>query len=638
VTTLLAAAPATTRPRRTIARVLRRPIGVASLAFLVVFTVGCLGAEFVAPYDPLRQDTAQALATPSAAHWLGTDSLGRDVLSRLLHGGSYSLLSAALATAVAIAVGIPLGMIGGYFGRQVDLITSRYADLWQAIPIIIVLLAVIGVFGRDMVPSMLALGICLSAAFVRLARASTLAAGRELYVDAAKVFGLSWPRILARHVLPNVRGPLLVQATVAMATVLLIQAGLSFLGLGPPPPAPSWGAMISDATEEVYTAPWLLVRPGIALVLTILAFNFLGDALAEDRPVRSPRRPTSSPRKERWQHTSPAVTADSGVALRACNLHIEFGDPPVTVVDDVSFEVSRGESLGIVGESGCGKSVTARALLGLVAAGGTISGGQVLLPGAALVGMSERGLTQVRGTRIALVSQEPMVALDPSFTVGSQLREVIRRHTTLGRAASRQRALELLAQVGIPDPAATGASFPFQISGGTAQRVAIAMALAGEPDVLVADEPTTALDVTVQAEILDLLGRLRRDLGMALILVTHDLGVVADACDRAAVMYAGQIVEQGPVRRLLSAPEHPYTAGLLRSMPGHAPPGETLYAIDGTVPPPGSWPPGCRFAQRCPMVLDTCRSGPVPMLDGPDATRCLRVDEQGREREPEIMR
>jgi peptide/nickel transport system permease protein len=625
------------RPAGAMRRVMRKPSAVIALVVLVAISLAVAFADVLAPYGSNEGDLTRLRELPSADHLLGTDDLGRDVLSRLLIGGQDSLGGAALATLIAVAIGVPLGMIAGYYRRLPDAVISRFADIMQAMPLVVVLMAVLGVFGNQPLPAMIALGIALSAGFIRLARATTLSVRRELYVDAANVAGIPTGRILARHVLPNVRGPLLVQASLVMASALLIQAGLGFLGLGTAPPDPSWGGMIANASNQIYTAPWLLVPSGLVLIVTILSLNFLGDALAEDKPaVAAPgRRGTGEPESE----THPVAddlaietVADPVVSVRGLTVRFRDAEGEFSVVQNVSFDVAKGESLGIVGESGCGKSVTARALMGIVAKGGRISAGTARIGDVEVTAATEKQLQRMRGTTVALVSQEPMVALDPSFTIGAQLREVVRHHTGKNRAQAHERALELLGLVGIPDPAATAASYTFQISGGMAQRAAIALALAGDPDVLIADEPTTALDVTVQAEILDLLHRLRAELGMALIIVTHDLGVVADSCDRAIVMYAGQIVESGAVSRLLEAPRHPYTVGLLSSMPSHAERGVPMSAIEGIVPAPRQWPAGCRFADRCPLATDLCRTAPVAAVPTGDhsTSRCLRIDELER--------
>jgi len=627
-----------TRARRSdnaLARLLRRPGAVVALAFLVLLTFAVIFADVVAPINPLTQDLARARELPSAAHWLGTDGFGRDIYSRLIHGGGATLGGAALAAIVAMAIGIPLGMLGGYFRGWVDTVVSRFADVFQALPTIVILMAVIGAFGNNNTVAMVALGVAMCEGFIRLARAMTLQVRRELYVDAASVAGITPASILVRHVFPNIRGPLLVQLSITAGAALLIQAGLGFLGLGTPPPAPSWGGMIDEASDLIYLHPWLLVPTGVIMILSILSFNVLGDALASDRPggmLAGVRLPWMKPLPIAEQHVANSETlpADPKAVVSVRDLSVSFTDRSSTfaVVQNVSFDVMPGEALGIVGESGCGKSVTAKALLGLIAPGGKITGGQVVINGADVVGLKNRELRKVRGTTIALVSQEPMVALDPTFTIGAQLRESIAHHTGRKGRELNDRALELLRLVGMPDPAQAAASYTFQVSGGMAQRAAIALALTGEPDVLVADEPTTALDVTVQAEILDLLRRLREELGLAVIIVTHDLGVIADLCDRAVVMYAGQVIEQGSVDTLLTTPTHPYTRALLASMPSNAIPGLPLDAIPGAVPAPRDWPEGCRFAPRCAFATDACRSAPVPIVvQHGGLSRCIRVDE-----------
>jgi peptide/nickel transport system permease protein len=298
------------------------------------------------------------------------------------------------------------------------------------------------------------------------------------------------------------------------------------------------------------------------------------------------------------------------------------------VVRDVSFDLAPGEALGIVGESGCGKTVTARSLLGLLPAGGHVTAGSALFGGLDLAAAPEREFARIRGKAIGLISQDPVSGLDPSFRVGSQLAEVVRRHSSLTHGQARARAGELLGLVKLPEPQDTFSRYPHELSGGMAQRVSIALALAGNPRLLIADEPTTALDVTVQAEILALLCDLRERLGMAIILVTHDWGVLADLCDRAMVMYAGEVVEEATVQEIYSSPRHPYTEALLAANPHLAPAGDTLPAIPGTVPPPSAWPDGCHFRLRCRYASKACGSGIVPVTAPAPGrlTRCIHPD------------
>ena len=320
--------------------------------------------------------------------------------------------------------------------------------------------------------------------------------------------------------------------------------------------------------------------------------------------------------------------------LRVQGLTTLFNLPTgvVRAVDNVSLELRRGETLGLVGESGSGKSMTALSILRLVQPPGVTLGGPIEFNGRKdLLELSEREMRKIRGAEMALIFQEPMTALNPAFTVGAQIAEAILVHHQASRAAARDRAVELLAAVRIPDPEKRTRDYPHQLSGGMRQRVLIAMALACRPLLLIADEPTTALDVTIQAEILDLLREMKEKFDLALLLITHDLGVVAGHADRVAVMYAGRIVEEGPVRRVFHAPAHPYTRGLLASIPGGTP-GQRLAGIEGTVPNLASLPPGCAFEPRCPERFAQCGTAPPPpfMIEPVQSARCYLYDPQIR--------
>ncbi len=302
----------------------------------------------------------------------------------------------------------------------------------------------------------------------------------------------------------------------------------------------------------------------------------------------------------------------------------------VTVVDDVGFTVERGETVGLVGESGSGKTVTSLAVMGLIPTPpGRVSRGRVELDGTELTALAVRELEDVRGDDVSMVFQEPMTSLNPAFTVGDQIAETVRRHRSVNRRAAKARAVEVLDAVGIPNAGSRARSYPHELSGGMRQRAMIAMALSCEPKLLIADEPTTALDVTIQAQVLDLFRSLRDDLGLAVLFVTHDLGVVADICDRVVVMYAGQVVEEAPVDDLYGRPRHPYTEGLLRAMPQIGGRGERLEVIPGRTPLPWAMPEGCRFHPRCPYAEDRCRQGEVELRTVARAhtSRCVRFHE-----------
>ncbi|MET8080356.1 dipeptide/oligopeptide/nickel ABC transporter permease/ATP-binding protein [Streptomyces sp. NPDC005303] len=557
----------------------RRPLTAAALVVVLTVTVAVILAPLLAPHPPLAQDLLHARGGPSAGHPLGTDDLGRDVLSRLLYGGRPALLGVAIAVIVYMFLGMCLGVLAGYLRGWTDRVIVALMDVMLSVPVVILMLAVLAIFSQSNVAAMITLGVLSSAGLARVIRSSCIALREELFVDAAKVSGLSSARIMARHIFPGLVGLLLVQVCLFSGIALMVQTGLGFLGLATPPPAPSWGGMVGEASQVMQQTPYLLFVSGGLIGLMSVAFGLLGDGLRDLDQDR--KRGTGGGRSRRpvpvtiARHTAEVsdTPPDEGVlAVRDYSIAFATAQGPRTVVDSISFTVNAGEIFGLVGESGSGKTVTGLSLLGLLAPGGTVTSGSAWLAGARITGLPERELQRIRGSEIALVSQEPMVALDPYFTVGSQLGEVIRRTGTVsgGKAAVQQRIRELLTSVHLRDPDDVARRHPHELSGGMLQRVAIAMALAGSPKVLIADEPTTALDVTVQAGVLDLLRTLRDERGMAIVLITHDLGVVADSCDRAIVMEKGRIVEEGSVEDIFYRPEHPYTRKLIESTPNIA--------------------------------------------------------------------
>jgi peptide/nickel transport system permease protein len=452
-------------------------------------------------------------------------------------------------------------------------------------------------------------------------------------------------------VLPRVAGPIIVQASLFAAYVLLFETGLAYLGLTASTGTPTWGGMVAEASTVIEQQEWLLVPSGTLIAVTILAFGLLGDAIRDAAVMdeaappparRAARRNTPREGDPRGPGARPATAAPAAdtalLSVRGLSVSRRGRAGSTPVVDDVSFDVLPGETLGLVGESGCGKTVTALAILRLLPASLAVTSGQAGWAaggadqdGPDLLRLSGREFGGLRGSALGYVSQEPQASLDPTGTVGSQLAEVVRRHDRAGRSAALARAAELLRQVELPDPEWTARAYPHELSGGMAQRVALALALAGRPRLLIADEPTTALDVTVQAELLALLRRLQRETGMAILLITHDWGVVADICDRTIVMYAGQVAEQGGAQELFDRPLHPYTLGLLRSHPSLARPGQPISALPGRVVQPGAWPAGCRFAPRCELADDECRAGPVSLTrHGPSRqARCLHTERVG---------
>jgi len=619
-------------------RLLRRPGPTIALVYLVVLGFCAVFAKWVAPYDPNQQDIPNRLATPSWSHWLGTDDLGRDFLSRIIYGARVSLVVSLSVIAIAMAIALLVGLFSGYTGGAVDNVIMRVADGGLSFPPLVLALAVAGILGPGTENVILALSIVFVFGLTRLVRGTALAIREEPFIEASRAAGSRTRRILSHRVLPNVRSPLLIAATFGIAAVLLAEAGLAYLGLGPRPPTASWGSMLRQAYDRtLYSASWQLLVPGAAIAITIFAFNILGDGLRDVLGVGRSKRAKRSERRGLTTVARPvppeadAAAAAAGSLLEIDGLCVEFVGERGTsrVVEQVSLSIRPGETVGLVGESGSGKTVTSLSVMRLVPSPpGRIVGGRIWFEGRDILGLPFKEMRDLRGTGISMIFQDPMTSLDPAFTIGSQLVEAQRLHRKITKAQARGRAIELLELVGVPAPEARLRQFPHQLSGGLRQRVMIAIALANEPRLLIADEPTTALDVTVQAQILDLLKRLQRELGMAILFVTHDLGVIADLCDRVAVMYAGQIVEEASVHDLFARPRHPYTEGLLGAMPQVGRLDERLAVIRGQVPLPHQMPAGCRFAARCDYATEECSAGPVALVAGEGSrVRCVRVAE-----------
>lgn len=561
-------------PRGTFRRMLRNPLGIISLSLLSIIVLAAVFAAVLAPFDPSYANVGNTLADPGGANPLGTDSAGRDVLSRLLFGAQLTLMSAILCAVVAIAIGLPAGLIAGFYGGAFDSTSNWFSNMLMALPGIIVLLSVRAALGPSVWISMISFGILLSPSYYRLTRTAVQSVRNELYVDAARVVGLSDARIISRHILSVVRAPLIIQTALICGVAIAVQSGLQFLGLGDPTEA-SWGEMLGDGFNNIYVQPLLMVWPALAIGITIgtlvLLGNAIRDALEDRREITAPRRSTST--SDRSGVRSAAVD-DTDAILQVADLSVGYpnADGDYTrVVRNVSLTIRPGEVLGLVGESGSGKSQTAFSILGLLPRTASILSGSIRFEDAILVrdGQADaKALTSSRGRRIAYIPQEPMSNLDPAFTIGHQLTRPMVKVLRISKAEATERARDLLRQVGIGDPERVMRGYAHEISGGMAQRVLIAGALSCEPDLVVADEPTTALDVTVQAEVLDVLRAMQKETGVAVLLVTHNMGVIADIADRVAVMRQGEIVETGAVAEILGSPSHPYTKELMASMLG----------------------------------------------------------------------
>jgi peptide/nickel transport system permease protein len=634
----LAGQAVSSRQSSIVRELLRRPIAVGAILIIALLLVASIAAPLLAPYDPRDQDLTRVLSGPTGHNLLGTDTLGRDVLSRLMYGGRRSLLSIVEGLAVVLALGVPLGLCAGYMGGWADRSLSRFAEMLLAIPGIILVLVVLALIPQNEDAAMVMFGLLGTPAVFRVVRAATLRVREDLYVTAARISGLSHFRIVTRHIVPRVTGPIIVQASLFAAYALVFESGLAYLGLTANAATPTWGGMVGEASTVIQQQEWLLVPPGTVIALTILAFGLLGDAVRDvavmdEATIRRKQQPSLSSQPlgvlSGDRDSAPQNAIDILLQVRDLSVGLSGRESTTPVVDAVSFDVLAGETLGLVGESGCGKTVLALALLRLLPPELQPTGGHVYWGERDVLSMPDRAFDRLRGSTFAYVSQEPQSSLDPTFTIGSQLIEVVRHHDHVSRSVAKTRALELLRLVELPNAEQVARARAHELSGGMAQRVAMALALAGRPKLLVADEPTTALDVTVQAEILTLLRRLQDETGMAILLITHNWGVVADLCDRTMVMYAGQIIEQSGTQAIFDQPLHPYTLALLESHPSLAEIGVPLTAMSGGVPSPGSWSAGCRFAPRCRFATSECTGAPVPLLQPEEmhSSRCVRVEE-----------
>ena len=551
-------------------RALRLTSARIALGLILLIAVLAVFGGALAPHDPLAQDTSAVLQGPGGAHWLGTDYLGRDVLSRLMAGTGRSVVGALEAVAIGLVLGVLPGLASLWLGRVYEWVSLRVVDAFMTLPYVVFAVAVTGFFGNSLTAAMTAVGVLIAPLYFRVTRAAALGLTRTQYVEAAELYGASRSRILRRHLWGKVLPTIAVTTAQALAAALLIVSSLAFLGLGVQPPLPTWGELLSSDLDYLAQQPWAPLFPGLLIMLVAGALNALADAVRD----AAPDAVTAVPDQDTVEQAGDEAPAAAGApvadpVLRVEGLRVTVHGGRSEAVHGVSFEVGRGEIVGLVGESGSGKTLTCRAVTGLLAPGCARSAGSVDLLGGEgsqstdLTALDRSGWNAVRGPRIGIVFQDPASYLNPSIPVGRQLVEALRAHAELSRSAARSRALELFASVGLREPETVYGQYPHELSGGMAQRVLIAIAISGDPDLLIADEATSALDVLVQAEVLDLLRSLVRERGLALLLVTHDLGVVAELCDRVLVFDAGRVVEQGPAAQVVAAPLHARTKRLL---------------------------------------------------------------------------
>lgn len=579
--------------------------------------------------DPDVTNTANRFKTPfTEGALLGTDHLGRDLLARLLWGTRLSLMVGFAAAMIAATIGAAIGIIAGYFGGRTDNLIMRGVDMLMAFPYILLALAIVAALGPGLFNALIAVAAVNIPFFARNIRGVTVGIAHREFVDAARLSGMSDARIILTEILPNVVPVIVIAMSTTIGWMILETAGLSFLGLGSQPPQADLGSMLGEARSALITNPHTSVVPGVMILIIVMAINLLGDGVRDALDPRLKSGALSRPMAATLvNRTGPVPEPKGNGLLEVQDLETQFHvkNRVYKAIDGVSLHVKPGECLGIIGESGSGKSVTALSVMGLVASPpGVITGGAVRYDGTDLIGAPYKHLREMRGKNVAYIFQDPLATLHPLYKVGDQLVEAIRSHYSISGAEGRKKAIDLLRAVRIPNPEKRISDYPHEMSGGMRQRVGIAMALANDPDIIIADEPTTALDVTVQAQILALLDDLRKTRGLAIVFITHDFGVVAQLCDRVAVMYAGRILEEGPTKAILDAPMHPYTARLMACVPELGEGKRRLEAIPGLPPVVDDLPTGCAFAERCHKSQTACRESNIALVsDTSRAVRCL---------------
>ena len=608
-------------------------IAVVILALVVLVSIL---APLISPYAP--DDISDKWLSPSAAHLFGTDHVGRDILARVLYGGRFSLLIGLCSTIVALFFGAIIGSIAAVVRKSLSEAIMRVMDIVMAVPGIAMAAVSVLVFGRTLSKSGNTTGlvfvIICSIAFVyipqlsRVVRANVMAAYGEDYVRAVIVSGARAPWILIKHVMRNTAAPVLVFATVLVADAIILEASLTFIGSGlQATTVATWGNVLSEASSNLSILGgkwWTAFFPGLFIMITVLCLNILSEGITDavvaapssgavaqvdkdsdreaDKLLLDPRRAyaeqaeslqarlddlqvVEGKRMDRFE-----AAFDEAPLLEVKDLCIEFErHGEVNVVDHVSFKVRPGETMGLVGESGCGKSITALTIMGLIDPKATITG-EILYQGEDLLSKSIEERRAMLGHEMAMIYQDALSSLNPAMLIKAQMKQL----TSRGGTRSAEELLEL---VGL-DPKRTLESYPHELSGGQRQRVLIAMALTRDPKLIIADEPTTALDVTVQKQVIALLNELREKLGFAMIFVSHDLALVAEVAHHITVMYAGQVIEQAPTKELLTHPTHEYTRGLLGAVLSIESGSGRLHQVPGTVPSPRDFPKGDRFAPR----------------------------------------
>ena len=587
------------------------------ILLLIILTLSIL-----APILPLKEpnitNTADRFMTPfEEGHILGTDHLGRDLLSRLLWGTQLSLAVGFAAAFIAATFGSILGAIAGFYGQKTDNIIMRFIDMLMAFPYILLALAIVAALGPGLFNALIAVALVNIPFFARNIRGVTVTLANKEFIEAARLSGMSNLRILIVEIFPNLLPMIVIAMSTTVGWMILETAGLSFLGLGSQPPQADLGSMLGEARSALITNPHTSFVPGIMIFCIVIGINLFGDGVRDALDPRLKKGSLIRPLPQTIYEGGDTQPTPSTKLLSVQNLSTQFhvNQDIYQSSNDVSFEIQEGECLGLIGESGSGKSVTALSVTSLVASPpGVIKKGSVNYKNQNLLALPYEELRSIRGNKISYIFQDPLTTLHPLHTIGDQLLEALNAHDSkLSASESISKSKELLKSVQIPNPDNVWDVYPHQLSGGMRQRVCIAMALINDPELIIADEPTTALDVTVQAQILNILNSLRKERKLSILFISHDFGVISQLCDRVIVMYAGSIVEEGPVKNIMQQAAHPYTSELIKCVPQLGNKEHALHSIPGNPPSLNQLPEGCAFANRCQYKQDQCLKGAVPV-------------------------
>jgi oligopeptide/dipeptide ABC transporter ATP-binding protein len=637
------AGPAAGRIRHPVLRAfVRAPGGLIGAGLLLGLLVLAVVGPMIWGHPATVTDLNVPYQVHSPEHPLGTDSLGRDVLARTLSATRLTLVLGLSAAAISAVVGFGIGTAVAALGPRARGIGRRAIESSLSFPPILLALFLVAIIGAGARGAVIAIGLGAAPGFARLAENFATSVGSREFIASAKATGVGRVRLMQRYLLPNMAEPLVLAGLAYVAGAIIDISGLDFLGLGVQPPAYDWGTLLTAGVQSIYVTPFAGMAPAFMIMLTGTSLVFFGEALSR---ALNPRLWVTGPRRDRRAERARAgragkaglagpaaarpapatgaadpagpVGADAVVAdavvVENLRITLPSGGGPRALVDGVSFRLRAGEVLGIVGESGSGKTLTSLAIGQLLPHPLRTTATRIELGGIELTTLPPGRLARVLGTGLAMIFQDPMSSMNPASRAGSQLTDGARRHRGLSREEARAEAVQRLGEVRIGDARRALRRYPHQFSGGMQQRIMIAMGLMARPRVLIADEPTTALDVTVQAQVLEVLRDINASEGTAIILISHNLGVINQLCDRVLVMYAGRVVEEGDRERLLADPQHPYTKALLASvpvLPGTVPSGTSpaaeLKTIPGRPPRPDEDVPGCSFAARCPLAISRC--------------------------------